>query len=348
METRATTQAQLGYPEGWFGVGLAGALAPGEVRALRFMGRDLVLFRTTSGVASCFSAHCPHMGAHLGRGGTVVGESLRCPFHGFRFAVDGRCVATATDCPPPPTAKAERWPLCERNGFLLLYFSPDGALPDWEVPELDAAGWTPLLSRRWSLRGHPQETTENSVDVAHFRALHGYDAVTMRGNLHVDGPYLNARYTVTRNGRAFGIGPRSVSVDFDVHVHGLGYSFVEVSVPAQGIRTRHFVLPTPTDPEHIDLTVAMSAAPVERPARIHPLFALIPAPILTKLVARMVFRAYVQDVQADFEIWRHKIYVPNPKLARDDGPIAAYRRWARTQYGRAVRPLPNAQSAADH
>ena len=33
------------------------------------------------------AAHCPHMGAHLGFGGRVVGEAIRCPMHGFSFAL---------------------------------------------------------------------------------------------------------------------------------------------------------------------------------------------------------------------------------------------------------------------
>ena len=34
-------------------------------------------------------AFCPHMGAHLGMGGVVVGNSLRCPFHGWSFNASG-------------------------------------------------------------------------------------------------------------------------------------------------------------------------------------------------------------------------------------------------------------------
>lgn len=327
---------QLDPPEGWFAVGFSDELARGAVRAIRFVGRELVLFRTASGTAGAFSAHCPHMGAHLGKGGTVVGESLRCPFHGLRFERSGRCVAGGSEGPPPPSARAEPWPLRERNGVLLLHHTVDGREPEWEVPELDESGWSSTLRRSWRLRGHPQETNENSVDLAHFRALHQYDSVEMVSELRTSGSYLNARYAMTRKGRLFGVGPREVRAEFEVHVHGLGYSLVEASVPAQGVRTRHFIFATPTDPGWIDLRIAMSAADVVRPGQIHPILVLVPPSLVTRLVRRLVFRGFAHDVAQDLEVWENKIFVATPRLARDDGPIAAYRRWAQTQYGPAA------------
>ena len=39
----------LGIPFGWFCVGYGDELAPGELRSVRYFGRDLVLFRTGGG-----------------------------------------------------------------------------------------------------------------------------------------------------------------------------------------------------------------------------------------------------------------------------------------------------------
>jgi phenylpropionate dioxygenase-like ring-hydroxylating dioxygenase large terminal subunit len=64
-------------PEGWFRVAWSRALSPGKVLPLRWFGLDLVLFRGTSGRAYLLDAHCPHLGAHLGRGGSVVEDSHR-------------------------------------------------------------------------------------------------------------------------------------------------------------------------------------------------------------------------------------------------------------------------------
>lgn len=78
-------------PNGWFAVAFSDEVKAGGVRPLRYLGRELVLFRSSTGVASVLDAHCPHLGAHLGIGGGVVGETLACPFHGWRFDAQGQC-----------------------------------------------------------------------------------------------------------------------------------------------------------------------------------------------------------------------------------------------------------------
>jgi len=90
------------YPTGWYLLTDSRSLAPGEVRPLRYFGQDLVLFRSMAGTPVLFDAHCPHMGAHLGYGGLVDGECIRCPFHSWKFDSEGRCAevgyGTTTHC----------------------------------------------------------------------------------------------------------------------------------------------------------------------------------------------------------------------------------------------------------
>src|SRR5262249_18392626 len=54
------------FPTGWFALASSAELAPGDVKAIRALGRDLVLFRTQSGTACVVDAYCPHLGTHLG------------------------------------------------------------------------------------------------------------------------------------------------------------------------------------------------------------------------------------------------------------------------------------------
>ena len=48
-------------------------------------GLNLAIFRDEKGEAHVLDAYCPHLGAHIGVGGRVVGDCLQCPFHGWEF-----------------------------------------------------------------------------------------------------------------------------------------------------------------------------------------------------------------------------------------------------------------------
>ena len=107
-----------GYPRGWFVVAFTDELPAGEVRPLKYFGQHLVLFRTEGGEAKVLDAYCPHLGAHLGQGGVVEGETLRCPFHAWRFDGSGQCTEIPYATKIPPKAKVPCWSVREVNGMV--------------------------------------------------------------------------------------------------------------------------------------------------------------------------------------------------------------------------------------
>ncbi len=316
------------YPNGWYAACLAGELAPGALTRLRFAGREIILFRTQTGAIGAMDAYCPHLGAHMGYGGTVHGEHVRCPFHGFEYNVQGECTSTPYGGRLPPRANAVTLPARERNGLILLYHDANGQPPHWEIPELNQDGWGRLRSRHWELRGHPQETTENSVDIGHFTEVHGYAGVRQHTELHVDGPYLATHYTMRR---ADGPLRRPVTSDIEIHVHGLGYSQVSLRVLELDVRARLFVLATPIDGERITLRIALSLDEAAA-GNAHPWLKRLPRRLLLPLLSRQLLDGFAHDVQQDFAIWQHKRYVQPPILAEGDGPVGRYRQWAKQFY----------------
>jgi len=226
------------FPNGWYVFGLSDELKPGRLVARPFLGQELTVFRTASGRASAVDSYCPHLGAHFGYGGTVHGELLQCPFHGFQFDGTGACVRTGYGTPVPPTARLRSWPLCEQDGFLLVWHHADGAPPGWQVPAAGTRGWTRLLCRTFELDDHPQETTENSVDFGHFAPLHGYRAPRSLKEFDADGPHLSTAYAVRRALRLLGLELGDYAFTFETEIHGLGYSLVHVRVPAFQVTAR--------------------------------------------------------------------------------------------------------------
>lgn len=331
------------FPDGWYAVAASADLRPRGVLSRQLGGQDLVVFRTASGVVGVLDAHCPHLGAHLGCGGRVQGESIQCPFHALRFSPRGRCVAGETGSTRELRHSLRAWPVQEKNGFVLVYYSGAGEAPGWEVPELEVNQWTPPVTHTARVRAHPQETSENSVDLAHFSVVHGYDAVSLLDQPELDGPHLRTSYGAHRRIPSL---PRRLSewlkmrIEYDVDLWGLGYSLVHIRVPGLGLFLRLWVLSTHTDGEFVSLTLACSAH--RRPGAGAPAWShWLPWPLLSRFLPRVVLGQVVQDVRQDTLIWANKIHLDPPALMKGDGPIGLYRRYVRQFY-----PLEHEREAA--
>lgn len=308
-------------PQGWYAVGFAADLKPRGIMTRRFFGRDIIVARTKSGRAYAAEAACPHLGAHLGHGGTVAGDAVRCPFHGLKFDLRaGHCTYSPFGT-PPRAARLGRVDLREVHGVLMAWHDPTGADPSWEIDQPEPGPrWRRLSTRTMRFSSHPQEVTENSVDIAHFAVLHGFRDVEELQPLTADGPRLRARYRFKRP--TLGL---SVPTEIHIRVDGLGWSLVELT--AAGWLMRQLVLTTPTGPREVDVHVATS---------LHRRGATLPsravwAPI-EALTQRLVLRTVTAELRADQHVWDHKYYLARPAIADGDGPIPAYRRWTRQFY----------------
>lgn len=303
------------YPSGWYAVALSDELAPGAVVRRELMGEDVVVFRGESGGVRVAGVTCPHLGADLGHGGRVVGDTLQCPFHHFRFDLGGACVHTPYAGKAPPAARLQTWPTSERGGLVLAWHGARGEAPTWEVPSLDFEGFTQLKAQRWTLTAHPQETAENSVDVGHFATVHGFLKAEVRGEPRVEGPVFRIDYAAAMDGAPYGL-KQPMAFDFDIAIYGLGVSVVDTRVPALGVTTRQYVLTTPLEGRRIELIGAMAMR-------------RLPNARVTEQLHGLSFQGFVTGIVQDLPIWQNRRWVERPALAAGDGPIALFRRWAR-------------------
>jgi phenylpropionate dioxygenase-like ring-hydroxylating dioxygenase large terminal subunit len=333
-----TTAQPPSHPAGWYVVAFSSELAPGTVLTRTFFGGEVVVYRTHGGTAVVAHAFCPHLGAHLGRAGRVDGETLRCGFHGFRFDTQGACVGAYPERKTPGRCSLPVYESRERNGHVIAYSHPERLPPTWEVPALDDSEFRPQRTRTWNLRGHPQEVSENSVDVGHFAVLHGYTRVDAIEPVTANGPLLHGQYTMHRVRSGLS---RPVTTDFEIWVWGLGYSVVEAHIRDYDVCARTFVLPTPAQAGHIDLRIALQLRRLQSTRAVHRLAAPVPRALLEAALERVAMLAYAHDVEQDLDIWQHKTYLEKPALAAGDGPVGMYRRWASQFYpGRATEPSP--------
>lgn len=158
------------WPASWYRFGsLSGIAARPMSREL--LGQRLVAFRSASGDVSVLDARCAHMHADLGSG-CVVGESIECPFHHWRFGLDGICVDIPCAEKPPDFARVVRYPTRVRHGQVYFFFGPR---PLFELPFFDdedpedfasSSTITEEVHAPWYM------VSVNSVDRQHFRIAH--------------------------------------------------------------------------------------------------------------------------------------------------------------------------------
>ncbi|MDB5366245.1 MAG: Rieske (2Fe-2S) domain protein [Rhodospirillales bacterium] len=159
------------FTQSWFPICLSSDVKTGEVKGYEFLGGRIVAFRGEDGIAQVLSAFCPHMGADL-RTGNVMGNTLRCAFHHWKYDGDGRCVHTAIGDPPPPSARLYKFVSQEKFGLVWAFNGdkPHYDLPDFPVP-MDQ-----LTIRTVAIPGEnpvdPWVQCANTPDIQHIKALH--------------------------------------------------------------------------------------------------------------------------------------------------------------------------------
>jgi nitrite reductase/ring-hydroxylating ferredoxin subunit len=107
---------------------------------LRILNEDLILFRDLSGRPGLVTPRCAHRGANLYYG-KVDKDGIRCPYHGWQFDVQGRCLDQP--CEPEGSTHKNRirqpwYPVAERYGLVWAYMGPPEKkplLPRWDLLE---------------------------------------------------------------------------------------------------------------------------------------------------------------------------------------------------------------------
>jgi nitrite reductase/ring-hydroxylating ferredoxin subunit len=303
-------------PDGWYAVGPSSDWEIGAVKPLHYFGRELVCFRGEDGGARVWDAYCPHLGAHLGFGGRVCGEGIRCPFHGWRFDGDGRVAEVPRLGRRPPEVRARTYPVCERNGLVYVWHHAKGEAPGYAVIGYreDEERWTPWRSNAYRVRVHVQDLTENILDRAHFVSVHD---MAPPDREHFEVRFEGTSLVVDQLMKVTAVSESGVEVRSRTTTCGPGIAAVEVKQGPLDMLT--YITQTPVDDELTDVRLYFSMRRLADEAATR---------AVSELNDRITNLQFTQDVP----IWEHKIYRERPALTELDGPVAQYRRWFRQFY----------------
>jgi hypothetical protein len=197
------------------------------------------------------------------------------------------------------------WPVHEASGLILVHYNQSGRPPEWLMPDQPywgQPGWVGYTTRRWAVRVHVQDVTENIPDTTHFVSVHGLRS------------FPQARVETTDHVFHQVMGDGSYALT--QVAYGLGLAWLEVEAPA---RYRLLVAATPIDDQHVDLRL---------------LFLVDEGPGATELSAKglAAVELIAGQTARDVVIWEHKTFRDRPMLVPGDGPIGVFRKWAKQFY----------------
>lgn len=313
-------QGAPGIPDGWFAVAFSRELASGEVQRIKYFDREMVLFRTRSGKARVLDAYCPHLGAHLAEGGRVMGETVRCPFHGWQFdGQSGHC----TDIPyckrVPPKARVRAWEVVERNGMIFVWHHAEDKPPFWEIPGIphfEDPEWSEPRHFEIEVPVHIQDMAENNLDPVHFQYVHGMAGVPPSEiEIAEDGRYM---YAVSHSEQETPLGTFQMSLVRKTW--GLGLNSVEsIGIPGAG------------------LYMFTSTSPIDRSNTISR-WLLMSTNNMVDVAGEEWMDNITRGVFDDMRIWANKIHRPEPVLCEADELLGTFRRWVAQFYSESQTP----------
>lgn len=156
----------------WHPVFRSDALFDGGLVGTRLLGEDIVLWRA-EGQVHAWQDLCIHRGARLSLG-EVRSSRLKCPYHGWEYNTEGRCVHIPAHPEQTPPAKAQVRKYLAREKYNLIWVSLGD--PHKDVPpfpeELDTSYRKMLAGPFGPVKASAPRVIENFLDVAHFPFVH--------------------------------------------------------------------------------------------------------------------------------------------------------------------------------
>jgi phenylpropionate dioxygenase-like ring-hydroxylating dioxygenase large terminal subunit len=309
-------------PFGWFKVAMPGDIPTATVVTRRLFGTDLVLWRDEDGVIACQEAFCPHLGAHLGVGGTIESSCIRCPFHGWVFDAAGDNMEIPYAARPNGKAKLRTYPTRQHAGIVFAWYHPAGIPPLWElmeIPEYDDSEYGQYQVFDFTIKTCLQELGENGFDHAHFQFVHSHPKVGTVEKIEFRG---FDRTVLTSQQFPSSKGP----VDARIDIFGRG--------PGMAVTRYHGLIDasligcsTPVDEETSNLTFLFSLKNPDRDQHV-------------ANIAKAFVSSVTSEVGQDIPIWENKRYQPTPALASSEKPITQYRHWFRQFYANGTEGQP--------
>ena len=155
----------------WHAVSRASSLNPGDVKAARLLGTDLVLWHDGRQIHAWLD-RCAHRGTKLSLG-KVRAQQIVCPYHGWCYDASGAC--TLVPAHPAETAsfgaRAHVYQAQIKYGLVWVCLgTPQQPIPAF--PEGDEPSFRQVLAGPYRFKAYATRVLENFLDAGHYPFLH--------------------------------------------------------------------------------------------------------------------------------------------------------------------------------
>jgi phenylpropionate dioxygenase-like ring-hydroxylating dioxygenase large terminal subunit len=180
----------------WLPVCNSDDVPDGGARDFIVADERIVVWRDSIGAAHVWRDYCPHRGAQLSLG-HVTGDQIVCPYHGWRYDIEGQCLRIPSNpsLRPSKRACATTFVSEEKYGVVWMCFGEPAYALDF-FPEAEIPGGRRINLAPQTVRSSAPRVVENFLDMAHFSFVHAgilgeeahtevpdYDVVPVDGGL---------------------------------------------------------------------------------------------------------------------------------------------------------------------
>ncbi len=165
------------YINFWYPICTSEELKATEPMRSQVLGLRFVAFRDADGDPHVLSDTCVHRGGSLSKGKIVDGHVV-CPYHGWRYAGDGKCQLVPSlkaGDKPPARAKVDSYPVQEKYGIVFAFLgdlAEEKRPPLYEIEEYEDPAWRTNELIILEIGCFYERSMENGVDPIHNEFVH--------------------------------------------------------------------------------------------------------------------------------------------------------------------------------
>lgn len=223
----------------------------------------------------------------------------------------------SNQCFLEPINSDKKWlPIVSKNAEQFVFYDESGQPPSFDLPdvlEFKDDAWCRPYVLQWHIRTHLQEIAENALDFGHFTTVHTYHYYPELLDFKLDAHKFHVSMKSNRKVLFY-----TDESQMDITYHGMGVVVSEVYL-SSGFTLKVLLMSTPTDEEHVHITIKASIRKVKNP--------------LVRWLAQRIFPFQTRaEFTNDQPVWESKIYRERPMLCEAEKNIMRIRQWARQFY----------------